>query len=77
MHDVGEKGGPEDTDNSVIEIFKKIGVNIKKKDIDRSHRLGLKKKDNPREKRDRKRPSIESFISYKHKKEVYDTKKNW
>ena len=77
IHGVDESDGPENTDETVINIFKEMDVPIEKKDINRSHRLGRRTQNpsNSQEDREKKRPIIVSFISYWHKKQIYDKKK--
>jgi len=74
IHGVEEKGGKEaeNTDKIAMEVFAKINVPIVEKQINRSHRLGPRKRNSNDKK---KRPIIVSFCSYKEKKLVYDAKK--
>lgn len=65
----------EDTDDQVIRVFKdKLGVDVSKGDIDRSHRVG----EQPEPSQDgtvRWRPIIVKFVSYREKRKVYEKKK--
>ena len=75
IHGVDEKNAAENTTDTVLAIFKGMDItNISKTDINRSHRLGKKLIGSPGG-REKKRPIIVSFISYEHKKLVYDAKK--
>ena len=69
LHGVEEKR-EENTDNIVLKVAEKIGVKIGKNHLNRSHRLGPKRQNSKRP-----RPIICSFISYEHKKALYDSKK--
>ena len=64
IHGIEEKQGHENTDDIAMEVFEKAKVKIEKKDINRSYRLGKRNKD-------RKRPIIVSFCSYRDKKSRY------
>ena len=70
IHGVPEENG-ENTDDLVIDVSKKVGVDISKKNLNRTHRLGPK----PAATSKKNRPIICSFISYEHKKAIYDAKK--
>ena len=72
IHGIPQTDGVEDTDVAVVEICKKIGVDLKKDALNRSHRLGRK----PNDRAKKTRPVIVSFISYHDRKSVYDSKKN-
>ena len=75
VHGVDEKEGHEDTDDTVINIFKKdMDVVIEKNDINRSHRLG-RRHDRSNGEEGKKRPIIVSFTSYRNRKIVFDSKK--
>ena len=74
IHGVAETTGREDTDDTVIKIFKEMDVEVTKKEINRSHRLGRSKQTDVGG-NEKKRPIIVSFISYQHKKLIYDNKK--
>ena len=74
IHGVDEKDGHEDTDAEVISVFEKVGVKIDKSRLNRTHRLGRKKR-NSQDGPVKKRPIIVSFVSYEHKKLIYDAKK--
>ena len=74
IHGLDEKEGTENTTDSVLGVLKDIGINdISKSDINRSHRLGRKRAS--AQGHSKKRPIIVSFISYEHKKKVFDSKK--
>ena len=72
IHGIDEPNGRENTDDVAIEVFKKIDVDVKKNQINRSHRLGPRKMIPGKE---HKRPIIVSFCSYREKKAVFDAKK--
>lgn len=64
---VEEKDG-EDTDKIVMEVAEKVGVTVQLTDIDRSHRVGVKRGDRPR-------PLIAKFVSYRNRNEIFRNKK--
>ena len=58
----------EDTDLKVVEMAREcLNINISKEDIDRSHRVGRPRKNKPR-------PIIAKFVSYKTKSSIYKAK---
>lgn len=64
------KKSNEDTDKIAIDILNsKLGININKQDIDRSHRLGRSGK------RGKPRPIIIKFVAYNKRSEVFRSKK--
>lgn len=63
---VPEEAG-EDTDKIAMNVAEKIGVKLVLSDIDRSHRVGVKK--------DKPRPVIVKFTSYRKRSEVFRSKK--
>lgn len=64
---VEEKDG-EDTDKIVMEVAEKVGVTVQLTDIDRSHRVGVKRGDRPR-------PLIAKFVSYRNRNELFRNKR--
>ena len=64
---VEEKEG-EDTDKIVMEVAEKVGATVVIEDIDRSHRVGVKRNDRPR-------PVIVKFVSYRKRSEVFVNKR--
>ncbi|KAJ4427147.1 hypothetical protein ANN_24763 [Periplaneta americana] len=60
-----EEQEAEDTDKLVMEVGKRIGVDVNVMDIDRSHRIGRRDVGN-----DRPRPIIVKFVSYRKRSEV-------
>jgi hypothetical protein len=58
----------EDTDNIVLSIASKIGVNVTRGDIDRSHRVGTKS--------GRPRPIIVKFVSYQKRATFFGAKRH-
>ena len=64
---VEEKYG-EDTDKIVMEVAEKVGVTVQLTDIDRSHRMGVKRGDRPG-------PLIAKFVSYRNRNEFFKNKR--
>lgn len=58
----------EDTDKLVVDIAKKIGVELSVNDIDRSHRIGAKSDE-------RSHAIVVKFVSYRKRGEVFRNKK--
>ncbi|KAJ4430507.1 hypothetical protein ANN_19138 [Periplaneta americana] len=71
-----EEQEAEDTDKMVMEVVKRIGVDVNVMDIDRSHRIGRRDVGN-----DRPRPISVKFVSYRKRSEVLKNKRllknNW
>lgn len=65
-----EEQEAEDTDKLVMEVGKRIGVDVNIMDIDRSHRIGRRDVGN-----DRPRPIIVKFVSYRKRSEVFKNKR--
>lgn len=65
-----EEQEAEDTDKLVMEVGKRIGVDVNVMDIDRSHRIGRRDVGN-----DRPRPIIVKFVSYRKRSEVFKNKR--
>ena len=63
-----EKDG-DDTDKIVLDVEKKVSATVSVGDIDRSHRVGVKRSDRPR-------AIIVICISYRKRNEVFKTKGN-
>lgn len=59
----------EDTDQIVMQVAQKIGVELNIHDIDRSHRVGRSDTGRPR-------PIIVKFVSYRKRSEVFRSKRN-
>ena len=75
-----EETDDEDTDDKVIDIVNnKLGVSLDINDLQRSHRLGAKKK--PSEKRETRqskkiyRPIIFKLLNYRKRMEIFGVKK--
>ena len=64
---VEEKDG-EDTDKIVMEVEEKIGVTVQLTDIDKSHRVRVKRGDRPN-------PLIDKFVSYRNRNEFFLNKR--
>ena len=65
-----EEKNDEDTDEIVVKIItEKIGVEITKEDLDRSHRIGAKKENK------KTRPIIVKFARYNKRKQVFVNRK--
>ena len=64
---VEEKDG-EDTDKIVLDVAEKVGATVSVGDIDRSHRVGVKRSDRPR-------AIIVKFVSYRKRNEVFKNKR--
>ena len=62
-----EKEG-ENTDDMVLNVAKKISVDLSLNDIDRSHRVGRKFAG-------KNRPIIVKFVSYRKRREVFQSKR--
>ena len=73
IHGIDEKKD-ENTDEIAIKVAEKVGVRITKSNVNRSHRLGPRKKPSNNVPV-KPRPIILSLISYEHKKAIYDAKK--
>lgn len=58
----------EDTDKIAIDVAEKIGVKLELADIDRSHRVGIRRED-------KARPVIIKFTSYRKRSEVFRNKR--
>lgn len=58
----------ENTDDIVLDVAKKVGVDITIADIDRSHRVGRKGGEKPR-------PVIVKFVSYRKRSELFRNKR--
>ena len=68
VHGIEEESN-EDTDEVVVNMLKeKLNMEVSKKDLDRSHRIG---KSNPR----KKRPIIVKFVRYNDRQKAYSNKK--
>lgn len=76
LHGVQENEN-EDTDDLVIDIINsKLGITISRDEIQRSHRLGVKKsKRYTRSTKSNNRPIIFRFLSYRKRNEVFKAKK--
>ena len=74
-----EESETEDTDKLCLDIIKdSVGVNISLKDIERTHRIGAKKKPGiaTRNSKPKHRPIIVRFASMPTRLEVFHNKKN-
>lgn len=60
----------EDTDKIVMDVAKRIGVDVQPHDIDRSHRVGRRDNGN-----NRPRPIIAKFVSYRKRSELFTNKR--
>lgn len=78
IHGVKEERG-EKTDTKVLEIInKQLGVDITVNDIDRSHRIGkpdTNKKPKTRNNKEKTRPIIVKFVSYRERSNVFYNKR--
>ena len=70
IHKVAETKG-ENTDQICIDLInEKLDINLTEKDIDRSHRIGMKKDDN-----NKSRPIILKLVRYNTRKRIFLNKK--
>ena len=72
LHTAVQETEEEDTDAIVLETTKRLGLDVKREDISRSHRVGRK---HPQHERKRPRPIIFRLISYRTRRLIYENRK--